>query len=102
MMVVHQVDYLEDLQEDSLEDLQVDSLEVDLVEVFLEVEVPHDSKLKTEIVNQKQKIKNRKNKRAGIRHCTEDRLAFYDRLSQQGSTAAGAASYDMAKKISGK
>ena len=58
MMVVHQVDYLEDLQEDSLEDLQVDSLEVDLVEVFLEVEVPHDSKLKTEIVKQKQKIKN--------------------------------------------
>ena len=53
MMVVHQVDYLEDLQEDSLEDLQVDSLEV-----FLEVEVPHDSKLKTEIVNLKQKIKN--------------------------------------------
>ena len=57
-------------------------------------------KLKTE--NQKQKIENRKNKRAGIRHCTEDRLAFYDGLSQQGSTAAGAASYDMAKKISGK
>ena len=57
-------------------------------------------KSKTE--NQKQKIKNRKNKRAGIRYYTEDRLAFYDRLSQPGSTAAGAASYDMAKKISGK
>ena len=57
-------------------------------------------KLKTE--NQKQKIENRKNKRAGIRYYTEDRLAFYDRLSQPGSTAAGAASYDMAKKISGK
>lgn len=66
-----------------------------------------DRKLKTEnqkqkIENQKQKIKNRKNKRAGIRYYTEDRLAFYDRLSQPGSTAAGAASYDMAKKISGK
>ena len=59
-----------------------------------------NQKQKTE--NQKQKIENRKNKRAGIRYYTEDRLAFYDRLSQQGSTAAGAASYDMAKKISGK
>ena len=66
-----------------------------------------DRKLKTEnqkqkTENQKQKIENRKNKRAGIRYYTEDRLAFYDRLSQSGSTAAGAASYDMAKKISGK
>ena len=59
-----------------------------------------NQKQKTE--NQKQKIENRKNKRAGIRYYTEDRLAFYDRLSQPGSTAAGAASYDMAKKISGK
>ena len=59
-----------------------------------------NQKQKTE--NQKQKIENRKNKRVGIRYYTEDRLAFYDRLSQQGSTAAGAASYDMAKKISGK
>ena len=64
-------------------------------------------KLKTEnqkqnTENQKQKIENRKNKRAGIRYYTEDRLAFYGSLFQQGSTAAGAASYDMAKKISGK
>ena len=58
MMVVHQEDLRVDLREDSLEELQVDSLAVDLVEVFLEVVVPHDSKLKTEIVNQKQKIKN--------------------------------------------
>ena len=59
-----------------------------------------NQKQKTE--NQKQKIENRKNKRVGIRYYTEDRLAFYDSLSQPGSTAAGAASYDMAKKISGK
>ena len=59
-----------------------------------------NQKQKTE--NQKQKIENRKNKRVGIRYYTEDRLAFYDRLSQQVITEAGADSYDMAKKISGK
>lgn len=57
---------------------------------------------KQKIENGKSKTENRKNKRAGIWHCTKDRLAFYDSLSQPGSTAAGAASYDMAKKISGK
>ena len=45
-------------EEDFLEDHQVVSLAVDSAEVFLEVVVPHDSKLNMEIVNLKQKIKN--------------------------------------------
>ena len=60
----------------------------------------YNRKPKTE--NPKQKSNNRKNKRAGKRHCTEDRLAFYDSLSQPGSTAAAVASYDRAQKISRK